>query len=60
MTTHMEFNTAGNYYGKLMIRVFQGTPQWCVENYSGEDWRPIPEYLYDALVRFWTDEEQVR
>ena len=40
----------GNYYGSLEVRCKDGTPEWCVENYSGHHWEPCPPIVYAALL----------
>lgn len=54
--TELEFHNCGNYYGNLKARVHEGQPQWCVEGYSGESWQPIPQYVYDALLRYFLEQ----
>lgn len=48
-TTRVE-TPVGNYYGNLTVRLYNGKPQWAVENYSGFDWEPCPQSIYDAIV----------
>jgi len=47
-----EIGTIGNYYGNLSVRIKNGRPQWSIENYDGHHWEDIPQYLYDALLKF--------
>lgn len=42
----------GNYYGGLSVKVEDGKAYWSIENYSGNTWQQIPDYLYAALARF--------
>jgi len=42
----------GNYYGGLFVRKNGNKFEWSIENYSGHDWQEIPEYLYEALIKF--------
>lgn len=42
----------GNLYGDLNIKVENGTPYWCIDCVNGYDWEQIPEYLYEALIKF--------
>ena len=41
-----------NYYGNLNVKVEEGRAYWSIEDYSGFEWQEIPDYLYEALVRF--------
>jgi hypothetical protein len=50
----------GNYYGGLCIKEC-GKFYWGIENYDGTQYKEIPEFLYDALLRYQTeyfDEEE--
>ncbi len=45
-----------NLYGGLRIRSVRLRPQWCIEDSATEPsmaWYPIPEYLFDAVLRFY-------
>ena len=47
----------GNYYSGLSVRLIElsdgsGECQWSIDNYDGENWSLIPNYLYEALVQF--------
>ena len=42
----------GNYYGCLEIVKFDGKFYWTIENWDGCRYEEIPEYLYDALIKF--------
>jgi hypothetical protein len=41
-----------NYYGGLSVKREGGIAFWSVENYDGHYFEVIPDYLYDALMRF--------
>ena len=42
-----------NYYGGLNIRKVSGKCYWGIEDWNDEaEWEEIPEYLYDALMKF--------
>jgi hypothetical protein len=41
-----------NYYGGLHIKKENDKFWWAIENYTGFNWEEIPEYLYNALMRF--------
>ena len=56
--TELEFHNCGNYYGNLKARIHKGQPQWCVKDYSGESWQPIPDYVYDALLRYFLETKE--
>lgn len=45
-----------NLYGELRIRRVRLRPQWCIEDSATDPsmaWYPIPEYLFDAVLRFY-------
>ena len=54
--TWIRIGTICNYYGDLRIeqRHEHGLKHWywCIENYDGEDWEKIPDYLAEALLKF--------
>tara|TARA_R100000700_G_scaffold34644_1_gene42830 strand:+ start:225 stop:452 length:228 start_codon:yes stop_codon:yes gene_type:complete len=52
-----EFDNASNYYGCLEVRRTELGCEWCVENWNVHHWRPIPEYLFDALKRYWQENQ---
>ena len=41
-----------NYYGNLSIKEEEGKYYWSIENWDGNYWQEIPEYLYLALNKF--------
>ena len=45
----------GNYYGTLSVREVNGIVEWGIEDYDGTDFEPIPQYLFEALVK-WHEE----
>lgn len=45
----------GNYYGCLEVTTMGKQYFWCIENWDGKSWEEIPEYLYDALVKYETE-----
>lgn len=43
----------GNYYGGLRVKKsVSGQAFWSIENWDGEHWEEIPDYLYNALLKF--------
>ena len=48
----------GNYYGGLGVKEEDGRYFWGIENWDGYYWEEIPEYLYDALIKFDSEEEE--
>lgn len=42
----------GNYYGGLSVKKDGNRMFWSIENYDGDRWEEIPEYLYRALLKF--------
>lgn len=48
----VEIGEVGNYYGCLTVKKENGKFYWCVENWDGFHWDEIPEYLYEALMKF--------
>jgi len=42
----------GNYYGGLYVKEQDGRFWWSILNYDGQDWEEIPNWLFDALVKF--------
>lgn len=50
-----KIGTIGNYYGYLTASTSpKGVAPyfWSIENWDGHHWEEIPEYLYEALMRF--------
>lgn len=41
-----------NYYGGLSISREGGRYYWSIENWDGQYWKEIPEYLYVALSKY--------
>ena len=48
-----------NYYGGLNIREGGGKYEMSMENYTGFKWTEIPEYLYEALLKYYEEEQWV-
>lgn len=44
--------TIDNYYGEVHVCKDGGSFYWSIEDYSGRCVEQIPEYLYDALLKF--------
>ena len=42
----------GNQYGSLKVKQEDGKFAWSIENWDGDEWEEIPEYLFAALNRF--------
>jgi hypothetical protein len=47
-----QISDIGNYYGCLKVKQEGGEFAWSIENWDGEHWEEIPEYLFVALNRF--------
>lgn len=47
-----EIGTICNYYGSLKVQQEDGRFFWAIENWDGDRWEEIPEYLFLALNRF--------
>ena len=41
-----------NYYGALSLRKTEDGYQWSIENWDGQNWENIPDYLAEALLRY--------
>ncbi len=48
----MDIGNIGNYYGGLEVKEEDGKFFWGIENYDGTYFEEIPQYLYDALVKY--------
>jgi len=47
-----------NYYGRLGVREENSKYFWAIENEAAETtWKPIPKYLYDALIKHFEDQK---
>lgn len=46
-----------NFYGGLNIRKRGGKYEMSMENYDGFEWTEIPEYLYEALLKYYEEEQ---
>ena len=42
----------GNYYGGLSVCCYDNKYYWSIENWNGNAWEEIPEYLYLTLIRY--------
>ena len=42
----------GNHYGGLEVKEEDGKYLWGIENWDGTDFKEIPKYLYDALIKY--------
>jgi hypothetical protein len=42
----------GNQYGSLKVKQEGCKFAWSIENWDGDEWEEIPEYLFAALNRF--------
>jgi len=47
-----EIGEIGNYYGGLKVKEEDGKFFWSIENWNGDSWNEIPQYLYDALMKY--------
>jgi hypothetical protein len=47
-----EIGDIGNYYGSLKVKQEHCKFAWSIENFDGDEWEEIPEYLFAALNRF--------
>jgi len=47
----------GNYYGCLEVSRKDGKYFWSIEDWDGHDWEEIPEYLYNALIKYYEGED---
>ncbi len=42
----------GNYYGGLSITIINGKFYWGIGNYDGYSFEEIPDYLFNALMKY--------
>jgi hypothetical protein len=42
----------GNYYGGLFVKQEGDKYYWSIEDWNGHGWQEIPQFLYDALLKF--------
>jgi hypothetical protein len=42
----------GNTVGKLHVKKLNGKCYWSIGDWDGHEWEEIPQYLYDALIKF--------
>jgi len=54
----MEIGEICNYYGGLNIVEKDGKYYWWIEDYHESTKQEIPKYLYDALIKFNTENER--
>lgn len=55
MNTNPTESTIGNisnYYGGLSVKQENGKFFWSIENWDGQHWSEVPEYLFKALNRY--------
>lgn len=41
----------GNYYGQLTISFLGDKYYWMLEDQGDREWKEIPKFLYDSLLR---------
>lgn len=56
-TSYRIIGTIKNYYADVSVRKEGEKAQWSINNFDGDDWQEIPQYLYDALNRFQDEQE---
>ena len=49
----LSFSDIGNYYGTLNIAEQSGRFYWGIEDHSSTEYKQIPEYLYEALRKYY-------
>lgn len=54
----IEIGDICNCEGSLFVEVCNGQAQWRIDGYDSAGYKPIPEYLYDALMKFESEREQ--
>ena len=54
-TNKQSIGDIGNYYGGLSVKTENGRYYWSIEDWDGDEWEEIPQYLYDALVKYEAD-----
>lgn len=52
MSLITSIKTIGNYYGILNVKKKNNLFYWSIEDLDGYDWYEIPEYLYNALIKY--------
>jgi hypothetical protein len=55
-----EIEGIGNYYGGLSVRTEEGKFYWSIENYDGDNWEEIPEYLYMVLIHYNNTPKEIK
>lgn len=45
------------YFGHLELKKEEGKHYWGLEDYNGTSFKEIPEYLYNAILKFTEDTE---
>jgi len=49
----VDIGEIGNYYGGLRLKEqIDGSFHWSIENWDGEHWQEIPDYLAKSLLQF--------
>lgn len=56
----LDFYEIGNFYGHLQVREGGGEYFWAIEDQNNIAWKPIPKFLYDALVKYHTEHKEHR
>lgn len=41
-----------DYGGLVLLERGDNTFHWCVEDWDGRNWSPIPKYLAEALLKY--------
>lgn len=54
-----QVDNISNYYGGLLVAEYEGKYYWGIENWKGTDFREIPKYLYESLIRHDKELEEV-
>lgn len=48
----MPIGDVTNYYGGLSVKKEWHKFFWSIEDYDGNHWEEIPDFLYDALIKY--------
>ena len=52
MEKEIYIGNIGNYYGGLAIKKENDKYYWTITGYEGDEYEEIPQYLFDALIKF--------
>jgi len=52
MSHETYINGISNHYGGLKVKIENEKYYWSITNYDGDCWDEIPQYLYDALLKY--------